>query len=342
MPVTIRWRDRQKGRVCFLDILHDGRRKKVTIGLVTPKEARETAARVERELLENGWGKKVAPSLTLEEFTTQYLTEAKARKAYNTFRVDRHALRAFGRFTGEIRMHSLTEAHFEQFRIERLGCVKPTSVNVMLRHLKTAFGWALRKGYVKTNPAAHVKLNRVPQNTHLRYLNAAEIQRLREAIGADKDLRRVVDFALWTGLRRDELVHAQWSDISFEQMTVTVQNKDGFRTKSGRSRVVPINPQLEVMLAELRAVPHAAQDRLFNVNYWTLGQRFRRAARQAGFDRNVTLHTLRHTFASHLIMAGVDLRSVQSMLGHHDVSVTMIYSHLSPGHLARTVERLAY
>ena len=194
-----------------------------------------------------------------------------------------------------------------------LSRIKPSSVNVALRHLKAAFAWAHRKGYVKTNPAAKVKLTRVPRNTHLRYLNEAEIQKFRDAIGDDTDLRRVVDFALWTRLRRDEIVHLQWSDVDMERGTITVQNKEDFRTKSGRSRVVPVNPQLAAMLAEMRATPHSADDSVFNVNYWTLGIHFREAARRAGFDRNVSLHTLRHTFASHLIMAGVDIRSVQEI-----------------------------
>jgi site-specific recombinase XerD len=99
---------------------------------------------------------------------------------------------------------------------------------------------------------------------------------------------------------------------------------------------------MAAMLAEMQTVPHTPDDRVFDVDYWSLGQDFRKAVERAGFDGHVSLHTLRHTFASHLIMAGVDLRSVQAMLGHYDVSVTMIYSHLSPGHLAKTVEKLPY
>jgi len=342
MPVTVRWRDRKKGRVYYLDIAHDRRRKKVAIGVVTLREANETAAKVERELLANGWGENAAPSLTLQEFATQYLAESRARKAYNSFRTDRDALQAFQRFIGDIRLDKITEDDVERFRIESQSRVKPASVNVALRHLKAAFAWAHRKGYTGTNPAAKVQLTRVPRNTHLRYLNEAEIQMLREAIGDDTDLRRVVDFALWMGLRRDEIVHLQWSDIDLERQTVTVQNKDGFRTKSGKSRVVPMNAPLAAMMTEMQAAPHASDDRVFNVNYWTLGQDFRKAVKRSGFDGRVSLHTLRHSFASHLIMAGVDLRSVQEMLGHHDVSVTMIYSHLSPGHLAKTVEKLPY
>jgi site-specific recombinase XerD len=119
-------------------------------------------------------------------------------------------------------------------------------------------------------------------------------------------------------------------------------DKVGFRTKSGKSRVVPVNERLAALLTDTQTAPHTPENRVFNVNYWTLGQDFRKAVKRAGFDGHVSLHTLRHTFASHLVMGGVDLRSVQELLGHHDVSVTMIYSHLSPGHLAKTVEKLPY
>jgi site-specific recombinase XerD len=343
MGVKVRWNDRQGGRVYYLDIIHDGRRKKVKIPVSSLKEAKEAAAKIERELLADGWGSK-GFQISLREFASEYLADSHRKKAYNTFRTDRDALAAFQRFVGETRLAQITEDDFERFRTERLGRVKPSSVNVALRHLRAAFSWAYRKGYVSTNPAAKVKLMRVPKNTHIRYLNKAEITRLREAIGDNVALRRVVDLALWTGLRRNELVHLQWADISFEQLTITVQNKEeeGFRTKSGKSRVVPINAPLAAMLRELHGVPHTATDRVLNVNYWTVGNHFREAAKRAGLGSHLTLHILRHSFASHLIMAGVDLRSVQEMLGHHDVSVTMIYSHLSPGHLAKTVEKLPY
>jgi integrase len=59
---------------------------------------------------------------------------------------------------------------------------------------------------------------------------------------------------------------------------------------------------------------------VYDVNYWTLANHFREALKQAGLNSRVSLHTLRQSFASHLITAGVDLRSVQEMLGHHDVS----------------------
>jgi site-specific recombinase XerD len=68
---------------------------------------------------------------------------------------------------------------------------------------------------------------------------------------------------------------------------------------------------------------------------------FNNACKKAGLE-NVTPHTLRHTFASHLVMAGIDLSTVQRLLGHRDIATTMIYAHLTEDHLARGVEKLKW
>lgn len=343
MSVKVRVRENpQKGSVLYLDIYYRGKRKKVALATQDIREARQIAAKVERELLAEGWGTRTTASMPFTEFVSMYLAESHAKKAHNTYRTDRDALSAFESIVENARLDQITEDHLERFRIESLARIKPSSVNVALRHLKAAFAWAHRRGYLQSNPAANVKLNRIPENTHLRFLKEAEIRQLREAIGDDVNLRRVVDFALWTGLRRDEIVHLQWSDIDLERKTITVQNKAGFRTKSGKSRVVPINPPLASMLETMRSGIGNMDEQVFQVNYWTLGNHFRAAARRAGLKGQVSLHILRHTFASHLVMQGVDLPSIQAILGHHSVSVTMIYSHLSPGHLAKTVEKLPY
>jgi hypothetical protein len=94
MGVKVRWNDRRNGRVYYLDIIHDGRRKKVKIPASSLKEAKETAAKVERELLADGWGSK-ASEISLREFTSEYLADSHSRKAYNTYRTDRDSLYAF-------------------------------------------------------------------------------------------------------------------------------------------------------------------------------------------------------------------------------------------------------
>lgn len=341
MPVTVRFIERKKGRTYFLDIVHDGRRKKVSLGAVSSREARDIATRTERELLLNGWPDKRPGSLSLSEFMSQYLEYCVATKSGSTVKTDRYALQTFSKFIGNVALSDITTDRIEEFRLHLLRKVTPSSTNVVLRHLKSAMSWAAQRGMISTSPAAKVKLNRVTRNTHMRFLDDGEIQHLRDAIGDDPQLRRVVDFALWTGLRRNEIINLQWSDVDLNRKVLIVSNKEGFRTKSGKSRSIPLNTQLVAMLTEMKTVSCRPDDRVFPVNYWTLGQHYRKAARNAGLG-GITLHTLRHTFASHLIMAGADVRSVQELLGHHDISVTMIYSHLSRDHLSATVEKLKY
>jgi site-specific recombinase XerD len=341
MSVTVRYLDRKKGRTYFLDIIHGGRRKRVTLGSISSREARDIAARTERELLLNGWPDARPGNITFSEFVSQYLDYCIATKSGSTVKTDRYALQTFEKYIGNVQLSEITTDKIEEFRLHLLRKVSPNSTNVVLRHLKSAMSWAAQRGLISASPATKVKLNRVPRNTHMRFLDEAEIQRLRDAIGDDKQLRSVVDFALWTGLRRNEIINLQWSDIDLHRNVLIVRNKEGFRTKSGKSRSIPLNAQLVVMLTGMKTAGSRPTDRVFPINYWTVGQHFRRAARVAGLGE-ITLHTLRHSFASHLIMAGADIRSVQELLGHHDLTVTQIYSHLSGDHLANTVEKLKY
>ena len=103
-----------------------------------------------------------------------------------------------------------------------------------------------------------------------------------------------------------------------------------------------MNTQLREMLLGMKSSTTKPDDKVFSVTYWTLGKKFLRATRAAKLHGDVTFHTRRHTFASHLVMQGVDLLSIQEILGHFDVTVTQIYTHLSPEHLAETTGKLPY
>jgi integrase len=343
MSVIIRSKTKD-GRVIalYLDISYGGKRKRVALKSIDMREAKKVAADVERRLLTEGWGKGVGEQIKFDQFIDLFLDYSRATKAVKTVITERDSLRAFAKAVGKIELGDIGPQHLEAFRIERLRNVKATSVNVALRHIKAAFNWAVERGLLKESPAAKVRLNRVPKNLHPRFLSEAEVERLRAEIGDDPELLHVVNFGLWTGMRRNEIVNVRWSDIDLDRRTITVQNRVGFQTKSGRSRVIPINPALHTMLSSLLHNEVLPAEHVFPINYWSLGKRFLLAVRRAKIDGKVSLHTLRHTFASHLVMKGVDLASIQEILGHHDVTVTMIYSHVSPQHLARTVEKLPY
>jgi integrase len=130
-----------------------------------------------------------------------------------------------------------------------------------------------------------------------------------------------------------------WHDIDFRRRTVTI--RAGY-AKNGESRTVPMD---EVLTTILKAAKLGSADgeKVFcsrhGTPYRSLRTAFNQATRLAGVG-DFTFHDLRHTFASRLVMAGVDLPTVKELLGHKDISMTMRYAHLSSDHKQAAVKKL--
>jgi site-specific recombinase XerD len=147
-----------------------------------------------------------------------------------------------------------------------------------------------------------------------------------------------LDLALNTGLRLSELYGLSWDNVNAPRRVLTIP-----RSKNGETRHVPLNRAALAALTALRNRGDATGPVICNLQgeplagprYW-----FEPAVRRAKI-RAFSWHCLRHTFASRLVMAGVDLRTVQELLGHKSIAMTVRYSHLSPTHTLAAVERLA-
>jgi integrase/recombinase XerD len=174
-------------------------------------------------------------------------------------------------------------------------------------------------------------------------LSAQDIERLLNQPDASTDLgirdRAMIELLYATGLRVSEIVSLQTHQLNLEGDYLSV------RGKGSKVRLVPFGRWAkEKLLDYLRTVrPKFARGRtsaylfvtrsakpLTRQGFWKL---LRRYAIAAGIEGRVTPHVLRHSFATHLLEGGADLRSVQSMLGHSDISTTQIYTHVQPKHL---------
>jgi integrase len=149
----------------------------------------------------------------------------------------------------------------------------------------------------------------------------------------------MVILSLHTGLRRGELFSLTWGAIDHQVGTLTVRADT---SKSSRKRVIPMNAKASVYVRHL--FRHRSSDGLIFAN--SRGKRFSDVKRSWGriLDeaeiRGFRWHDLRHSFASKLAMAGVDLVVVRDLLGHADFRMTLRYAHLAPSHMAAAVERL--
>ena len=145
-----------------------------------------------------------------------------------------------------------------------------------------------------------------------------------------------IDFPLTS-----ELLNLEWKDVDFKNKTVKVDNKEDHHTKNYELRSIPMN---SFLCSVLRKIPRHIKSGYVFCN--KSGEKFRRirdgfnaTLKRAGIE-NFRFHDMRHTFASHLVMKGCDLRTVQQLLGHKDIKMTMRYSHLSKEHLCNAVENL--
>jgi integrase/recombinase XerD len=168
-------------------------------------------------------------------------------------------------------------------------------------------------------------------------LSPDEVQRL--IAGAKNLYHRTLLLTLYgAGLRRSEACQLKVRDIDSQRMVLRVE-----QGKGGRDREIPLSPTL---LAALREYYRWMRPKTYlfpgTRNGWradapittrVIWEAVRLAARKAGIDKRVTPHTLRHSYATHLLEAGTDLRTIQLLLGHADLSHTTVYLHLSRRHL---------
>ncbi len=230
-------------------------------------------------------------------------------------------------------------------REERLA---PRTVARHIASLRGLFRYLLAQGYVKEDPTAHlespspwVRLPGVLSQDEVERLLAAPLTSDRAGI-RDKAMLELLYAA---GLRASELVTLRLSDVDLEVGYVRCHGK------GSKERVVPLGTQAQSWVRRYLASarPRLARGQpnaslflnrfgrpLTRQGFWKL---LRAYAARAGIDQRVTPHTLRHSFATHLLERGADLRAVQMMLGHADISTTQIYTHISRSHLKAVYDR---
>jgi len=230
--------------------------------------------------------------------------------------------------------------HIREYQAE-LFQKRKLSANSVVRHLA-----ALRFFYIKTLKRAW-SIAETPYPKWVfrlpTILSQEEVVQLIDA--ARTPYHRVLLMALYaTGTRRAELTHLQLSDIDSQRMVIRIRGGKG-----RKDRDVMLSPKLlEELRVHWRRLHRKPRTWLFPSNYRkdrpidtkTVWNACKQAAKRAGIQKDVHPHTLRHSFATHLLEAGADLRTIQMLLGHRDLEETTIYLHLSQRHLNATASPL--
>lgn len=243
-------------------------------------------------------------------------------------------------------IESLTRADLRRFiaDLSREG-LSPASVSRVVSAARGFYRFLMLDGHIKSHPAED--LNTPQKNAHLpRFLSEDEMERLLAMpdVTTDEGVRdrAMLELMYAAGLRVSELVGLARTDINLDAGLISCHGK------GSKERRVPIGKSATHWLQQYIGV-RARSERSHNPQLFlnSLGAPLKRNfvwamikgyAERAGLDR-VSPHTLRHSFATHLLQRGADSRSVQALLGHSDISTTQIYTHITDHHMRATYDR---
>ncbi len=350
----------------YVDV--DGRRKQRASHQPTRSLARRMLIEIEARIARGRIGvpEPPPPAPTVTELTARFLTEyhrpqLKDLAMYRTRA--RVALQRALPTLGTVRADALRPSDLQRLRAQLGRKCAAGSVELTIAYLQTCLAWAVREAILPHHPlrgrhlagrAARAGAVEFLRTDQVQQLLAAAEQRARQGGLPERLLRLAVHFALHTGLRKGELCGLRWRDLGLDSRRLTVARSFATTPKSGQLRHLRLPAAVIPLLTQWqKECPRTAE-----------GLVFPRRSRQGawGMAKNATYmfnlpsllaaaglgplprpwHALRHTFASHYIMAGGNLLALQQILGHRDVKQTLIYAHLAPSFLADEMDRIKF
>jgi len=348
----------KRGDIWYIDYYAEGKRHKEAVG-PKKKDAEAAIGKILNDIREGKWFPRKMRAVPFEELADEYDRLVKTKKSYEgTEKAYIAKIKEY--FKGRM-LSTLTALDVERYRKDRKDT--PTrskrprsgaSVNRELACLRAMLNKGVRWKMIEKNPAARVEM--FPESAgRNNFLTTQEAGRLLDA--CLPHLRPIVLCALETGMRKSEITGLKWSEIRNGMIYLP-----GERTKNGKPREIPVSVRLAKELLRVRnqrkaAKVSTASDLVFQpprarkvlkrgrVQLVTGPMKDIRAAweaakEKAGIDSGFHFHDLRHTFASHQKMAGVDDYTLMEIMGHSDFAMMKRYAHLTPAHKRKAIEML--
>ena len=270
----------------------------------------------------------------VDNFISYILIEKGLSK--NTALAYRTDLNTYLKFLEEKKINYETITHLEitdfLWHLQQSGS-KPTSVYRMIESIRQFYKFLVAENFIKTDPTINLTGNKLPEALP-DILTNEEVTKLLNSVSESDNLsirnRAMLELLYATGLRVSELISLKFSNIDIEECYVKIFGK------GNKERLVPFGQKAQLYLKRyLRIRKNTKSEFIFltrlnkpisRIEFW---RQLKQIALKAGIMKNITPHTLRHSFATHLLTGGADIRFVQEMLGHSSISTTQIYTHVS-------------
>lgn len=291
------------------------------------------------EIEEGRWFPTEAKKRIFEELMGRYMKEyAIPNKSSRTVIKDRCSFKRLSEFFEGHKLSEITPQKIADYKSQRREAgIRPATLARELELLRAALNIAVREWeWLEINPFWKVRIDQ-PKGHKERWVTLKE----EESLLRDSPpwLRDIILFALNTGMRQDEILSLKWSQVDIPRRIVTL-----LETKNKEKRTIPFNQTASGLLRAKGKVRHIsgyvfASKTGTKVHARNLLRAFYSAREKAGL-KDVRFHDLRHTFATRLVQAGVDLYVVKELVGHKSLKMTMRYAHHYPESLRHGVDVL--
>lgn len=328
----------KRGKVWWMTFTHNGKQIRRSTETSDRRLAEAIEAKVKVKIIEGRYfdvleERERTFSEMMERFKGEHVAKKASQRSYRGY------IKNLDPFFGHYTLAEITPKRIVQYKAKRYADgVGPATINRELAAMKKAFNLAIREWeWCRDNPVTRVSMEK-ENNQRDRWLSSEEEERLF-AVSAEW-LREILTFAIHTGMRMQEILSLTWEGVDLFRKTVTV-----FRSKNGERRTIPTNRTVFELLKAKAKVRALRSSVVFYGKACTpidgnnLRRAFRLAVKKAKIE-NLHFHDLRHTFATRLIQAGVDIYKVQRLLGHKSPIMTQRYAHHYPESLRDGVEIL--
>jgi site-specific recombinase XerD len=327
--------------IWWINYYIEGRRFREKVGrrsdAITLYQRRKTDARMGVKMPEV----RARRAVLFEEIAADALVYSKEHKA--SYPGDRSTVGKLLPVFGKVPLDDITPQTIKAYLDTRVDLTK-TTINRYRGTISMIFQEAIRNGKAKANPARLVRLHR-EDNSRVRFITYPEEAVIRAVIRERCPIHEPeLTLALETGMRRGELYSLDWDRVDLARRQLHL-----LKTKNGTARVVILTAAAVSALEELqkRRNPDSPKVCLTRYGEPMVSPRawfelvMEEAVKKNSSLKDVTWHIFRHTYISRLVMAGVDLRTVQELAGHKDIKMTVRYAHLAPAHKLAAVDKLA-
>jgi integrase len=331
----------KRGSVWWMSFTYQGKQTKKSTETTDKQLAKRIYDKVKGEVAERKWFERLpGEDLTFKEMMERYMTEHSVRnKAPRSHNRDKSLRDHLVEHFGEMALVEIAPSQISEYKTKRREeGAAPRTLNYELALMSHAFNLAIKDWeWVRENPVKKVSREKV-NNQIERWLTLEEQKNLLDK--SSKWLQEIILFAVNTGLRQSEILDLEWAQVDLDRKTITILEQKN----QGRD-TLPVNESGLKVLKERSITRQSGIDHVFfngnekRIDDGDLRRGFYLAVKKAGL-KHLRFHDLRHTFATRLIQAGVDLYTVQKLGRWKNISMVMRYAHHYPESLRSGVRVL--